>query len=844
MKQCPICSTEYTDEHTTCPTDSARLMENKEWQPGQMVANKYCVRAKIGRGGMGTVYKVFHVALEEDRALKLINQRYAQDPKFNKRFLNEARVARRLHHPNAVHVDDLDQSDDGSLFIAMEFVEGVSLRQLISATHGPLPLARALWITRCVGDALGAAHALGIVHRDIKPDNILLARDASGRDIPKVADFGLVAMREGSAIVSSQLLLTPAYAPPEQWRGMKASELDGRTDIYALGMTLYEMLTGRLPFDAHSEEAWRRAHLEQIPPPPSTYNRELEGNADVDNLALRMLAKDREMRPADANALIQELSLIEAQHSWGKGTIVHPLPQVAQRFPTSPRIPTPPAPAAPQVEKEVEIPMPPARVARFGESTGRQGPSSGMKIALGVAVGLLAVAGITFPVIRMMSEQPPDIVSFDADPKTVEAGKPVRLSWELTRVTKFHIEPQGGDYTAKAEANVVNGATVTPKQDTTYILRATGPGGDKEARVSVNVVSGSPAARAGRTTTSATPQPSVSGGAPSGSSSRTAATAQPPISVDPPVSPVAAAPLVDACAGKPSCYSGGPFVMEVTGVKSSQITSVNPSVHVLQVNVRFRNLMSQPIVLAYVAGSGVVTDNNGKRYEDHYFLPAVLNAGAKGIGTVKGDRADPQFVLGPNASGNASFVLARDRVLNNPRDPIGIAFNFDLSIAQLEVLASQQVRTLREYSVGFTDLGNNAAPAGSSSLTAATAQPAPKPPAPLGSYPAKFAFLIGEWECLTPGNHYRMRVDWDSSNKQFRGYLSKQGQTSENVGFRLGELVWTAEPSGEHIFNERQELRRGANGIPSGYEWRNGNFDVERSSLDHLVSSQEFMRVR
>ena len=843
MKQCPICSTEYTDEHTTCPTDSARLMENKEWQPGQMVANKYCVRAKIGRGGMGTVYKVFHVALEEDRALKLINQRYAQDPKFNKRFLNEARVARRLHHPNAVHVDDLDQSDDGSLFIAMEFVEGVSLRQLISATHGPLPLARALWITRCVGDALGAAHALGIVHRDIKPDNILLARDASGRDIPKVADFGLVAMREGSAIVSSQLLLTPAYAPPEQWRGMKASELDGRTDIYALGMTLYEMLTGRLPFDAHSEEAWRRAHLEQIPPPPSTYNRELEGNADVDNLALRMLAKDREMRPADANALIQELSLIEAQHSWGKGTIVHPLPQVAQRFPTSPRIPTPPAPAAPQVEKEVEIPMPPARVARFGESTGRPGPSSGMKIALGVAVGLLAVAGIMFPVIRMMSRQPPDIVSFDADPKTVEAGKPVRLSWELTRVTKFHIEPQGGDYTAKAEANVVNGATVTPKQDTTYILRATGPGGDKEARVSVNVVSGSPAARAGRTTTSATPQPSVSGGAPSGSSSRTAATAQPPISVGPPVSPVAAAPLVDACARKPSCYSAGPFVMEVTGVKSSQITSVNPSVHVLQVNVRFRNLMSQPIILAYVAGSGVATDNNGKRYEDHYFLPVVLNAGAKGIGTVKGDQADPQFVLSPGASSNASFVLARDRVLNNPRDPIGTAFNFDLSIAQLEVSASQHVRTLREYSVGFTDLGNNAAPAGSSSRTAATAQPSAESPAPLASYPAKFAFLIGEWECLTPGNHYRMRVDWDSPNKQFRGHLSKQGQASENVGFRLGELVWIAEPSGEHTFIERQELRRGANGIPSG-EWRNGNFDVERSSLDHLVSSQEFMRVR
>ena len=125
MKQCPICSTEYPDEHTTCPTDSARLMETKEWQPGQMVANKYCVRAKIGRGGMGTVYKVYHVALEELRALKLINQQYARDPKFIARFLNEARVARRLRHPNAVHVDDLDQSEDRLLAqVALKILTG------------------------------------------------------------------------------------------------------------------------------------------------------------------------------------------------------------------------------------------------------------------------------------------------------------------------------------------------------------------------------------------------------------------------------------------------------------------------------------------------------------------------------------------------------------------------------------------------------------------------------------------------------------------------------------------------------------------------------------------------
>jgi len=471
MKLCPICLSEYSDEHTTCPSDNARLIETKEWQPGQMVANnKYLIVAKIGRGGMGTVFKASHVALDEIRALKLMDPQFARDPQFVARFRNEAKAARRLSHPNAVHVDDLDQSDDGNLFIAMEFVNGVSLRQLLTTTKGPIQLARALLITRCIADALSAAHALGMVHRDIKPDNILLGRDASGREIPKLADFGIVAIRE-AAFQSLRSPMTPAYASPEQRQGMKASELDGRADLYALGMTLYEMLTGRLPFDAHTEEDWKRAHLEETPLPPSTYSRELEGKADVDNLVLQLLAKDREMRPADANALIRELNLIEA----------------------------PPAPAA-----------------RSRAPTDHPSPGRRMKTALGVGVGLLAVAGMVFLVMRMMSKQPPEIVSFDADPRSVVAGKPVRLSWDLTHVTKFRIEPQGGEYTARADNNVVNGATVTPQYNTTYILRATGPGGDREARVSVSVVpgAGAPATRAARPTTVATAQQPVSGDAP------------------------------------------------------------------------------------------------------------------------------------------------------------------------------------------------------------------------------------------------------------------------------------------------------------------------------------------
>jgi hypothetical protein len=199
----------------------------------------------------------------------------------------------------------------------------------------------------------------------------------------------------------------------------------------------------------------------------------------------------------------------------------------------------------------------------------------------------------------------------------------------------------------------------------------------------------------------------------------TTATAQPPVSGEAPVSPVAAAaPQVDACSGKPRCSTTGPFVVEVTGVTPSQSAY---GYHMLQVNVRFRNLMSQPLILAYVARSGVITDNNGKRYEESGALPSLT--GARGIGTVRGDQADPQFVLGSGASSNASFVLARGHRSDDPRDPIGTTFSFDLSIAHLEVLPSQQIRPLRVYSVGFTGLDNTVVSAGSSPGAQATAQP-------------------------------------------------------------------------------------------------------------------------
>ncbi len=332
MKQCPICDTNYTDEQTTCSTDGAALLEIREWPPGTMVRGKYRILAKAGQGGMGAVYKATHVVFEELWALKVMASQLAADPKFVRRFRQEAQAARKLQHQNIVRVQDFDQAEDGSPFIVMEYVDGVSLQQLMKAARGPLPLARALWIARGIAEGLGAAHVLGMIHRDVKPENVLLARDAQGRDVPKILDFGIVAMKEGSTSLSTGLLLTPAYGSPEQWRGMRASELDGRSDLYALGVALYEMVTGRSPFQVQNDAGWMHAHLEESPPPPSQLNPELAEAAGVDALVLRLIEKDRERRPKDAQALVSELNLLEAQLSWQRPTVV--VKQLSANMPT------------------------------------------------------------------------------------------------------------------------------------------------------------------------------------------------------------------------------------------------------------------------------------------------------------------------------------------------------------------------------------------------------------------------------------------------------------------------------------------------------------------------------
>ena len=390
VRYCPICLVSYSTDTTTCRHDGAILVESREWKPGLIVRSKYRIIEKIGRGGMGTVYKAEHLALQEMRALKVLDPFLGDDPRFIRRFHVEAKTARRVRHPGIVHVEDLDQAEDGSLFIAMEYVPGPSLKALIASQGGPLPTRRALALARQVADALNAAHALGIVHRDVKPDNILIATDEAGRDLVKIVDLGIAALREHSQTMSTSLLMTPAYAAPEQWRGMKAADLDGRADLYALGATLFEMLTGQKPFRAETPEQWMHAHLQQPAADPSTLNPKLAALPALNQLVLALLAKNRDDRPSTAAEVIASIDAIAATLApeWRP-----PWPPSGGTELEETVVGTPGSPAEPPEE----LPQgPPAHEVAGIAKTDRREARPPWKAAGGLAAGVvvLALAGV------------------------------------------------------------------------------------------------------------------------------------------------------------------------------------------------------------------------------------------------------------------------------------------------------------------------------------------------------------------------------------------------------------------------------------------------------------------
>ena len=254
-----------------CPDDGSVLEDKlppEERLCGQTLAGKYRIEGFLSQGGMGAVYRATHVMLGKPVALKLIRPEIVTSPEVVRRFQREARAASLLSHPNIVTIYDLGQLEDGTLYLAMELCAGMSLKDLMVA-EGPLAPRRAVRLCRAIAGALALAHKNRIVHRDLKPHNVMVAHDAEGQETPKLLDFGIAKAVEtdGATLTSTGMVLgTPRYLSPEQAKGLS---VDGRSDLYSLGIIFYEMLVGRVPFDDPSVPSLLVKHMAEPPRPPS-----------------------------------------------------------------------------------------------------------------------------------------------------------------------------------------------------------------------------------------------------------------------------------------------------------------------------------------------------------------------------------------------------------------------------------------------------------------------------------------------------------------------------------------------------------------------------------------------
>jgi serine/threonine-protein kinase len=309
MKTCPKCGNEYPDTTTLCPADGFALEKSGDSLLGRTLAGKYRIEEKLSEGGMGTVYRGTHVLMDKTVAVKVLRPSLAADEKIVARFSREARAASRISHPHALSVTDFGEDEDGVVFLVMEYLSGKTLKELIRE-DGPLPLARVVDIIKQVAGALDAAHEQGVVHRDLKSDNIMLVSTNAG-DYAKVLDFGIAKIKEPEGeydpgLTAPDLVIgTPQYMSPEQCS--QSPDIDARSDVYSLGVILYEMLVGHVPFTGPSPTAIMMKHLQE--PAPSILTERPDLPETVGVIINRAMAKLPENRYRTAGELVEDLSI-------------------------------------------------------------------------------------------------------------------------------------------------------------------------------------------------------------------------------------------------------------------------------------------------------------------------------------------------------------------------------------------------------------------------------------------------------------------------------------------------------------------------------------------------------
>jgi tRNA A-37 threonylcarbamoyl transferase component Bud32 len=306
MRFCPRCGSRYEHERF-CPEDGVATEPlpnagpQKDALIGTVVDGRYRMEAQIGEGGMGVVYKATHVSLNKTLALKLLRGEMAKDAEVVQRFIQEAQAATSIGHENIIDINDFGRLPDGTVYFVMEYLNGMPLNDLIKR-GGSIPVGQAVEIIRQIADALGAAHQRGIIHRDMKPDNVYIVARGETQNFVKVLDFGIAKVGGASNKLTRTGMVfgTPHYMSPEQAAGQS---VDARTDIYALGVIMYEMFTGRVPFDADTFMGVLTKHMFEKPEPMNQAGAERQLGA-LEQITMRALEK----KPENRYQTMQELS--------------------------------------------------------------------------------------------------------------------------------------------------------------------------------------------------------------------------------------------------------------------------------------------------------------------------------------------------------------------------------------------------------------------------------------------------------------------------------------------------------------------------------------------------------
>ncbi|AKV03085.1 serine/threonine protein kinase [Labilithrix luteola] len=317
VKRCAECGSRFRADAAFCPFDGAGLVTST-WDPsadrllGTVIDRRYEVVAPLGEGGMGTVYKVRHVTLDRLFALKVLRAELASDAQLAARFVQEARATAAIKHPSVVAITDFGALPDGAPYFVMELLQGETLATRLRA-RGPLAPFEAALVARAIADGLEASHAVGVIHRDLKPENVFLVGRSLGRapeaDI-RIVDFGAAKIvgKTNKLTRPGVVFGTPYYMAPEQASGER---VDARTDVYALGVVLYEMVTGTVPFGADTYMGVLTKHLFEVPQSPAMRTRMDLG--ELEPIIMKALAKEPAKRFDSAGELALALARLTAK---------------------------------------------------------------------------------------------------------------------------------------------------------------------------------------------------------------------------------------------------------------------------------------------------------------------------------------------------------------------------------------------------------------------------------------------------------------------------------------------------------------------------------------------------